>query len=458
MSDFYIGFPKNDPDNLQLFVTTREPDSVTFIVETLLGFQDTCVATHDSTTAVTLPINFQVENSDQRNKGIHVSAQRDKQINVYGFSHHTLRTDAFLALPCLQLPVDQYEYYAISYTAAAENSQLLFVGCEDNTVVQFGTTTITLNQMETYYEEFNPDVTGLRVVSNKPISLFSGDECTKIPAGGFCDHLLEQLPPTATWGTTFLSASFESRMTGEIYRILASQPSTSVSVNCNTYSQPRTYSLATAGAWQEFMTPDDSFCVIESNKPLLVVEFALGRTTDIYFNRTGDPFMMMIPPVEQYSNNYVFNAPSEYTTNFITIFVTPEYFEPDKIFVDDISQEQTVWTTIHCQDGTVCGYAAYASMETGDHRLYHSDPVAKIGAAVYGFNIGVSYGYAGGLQPVAMKCKCNSIEYFYVQVVHCEMTLLILTYSGCFELLERNICCWREQWDTDCASCTVWKY
>ena len=267
--------------------------------------------------------------------------------------------------------MDQYEYYAISYSDVAGkfHSQLLFVGCEDDTEITFASTTVTLNRMETYLYEIASETTGTKVVSTKPISFYSGHRCASIGKGG-CDHLVEQIPPTATWGTNFLSASFSSRMSGEIYRILASQPSTNVSVNCTTYTQPETYSLATAGAWQEFMTPDDSFCVIESDKPLLVVEFALGYDQ---FS-IGDPFMMMVPAVEQYNNDYFFNSPAEFSLNFITIFVTPENFWPENIFVDDISQEQANWTTIHCLNKTVCGYAAYASLEAGDHRLYHSDP------------------------------------------------------------------------------------
>ena len=386
---------------LQLFVSTREPDPVNFTVDTLLGLNFTGIVTPNSTTVVTLNNTYQVISSTERNKGIHVSAG-GKQISVHGLNYRQFTSDAFLALPCSQLAVDQYEYYAISYHGFGQySSQLLLVGCEDNTTINSTSTIITLNQMETYLYEMSSDITGTRIVSDKPISVFSGHQCTNIPeSSSYCDHIVEQIPPTATWGTEFLSASFSSRMSGEIYHILASQPSTNVSVNCTTYTQPETYSLATAGAWQEFMTPNDSFCVIESDKPLLVVEFALGGGLD----GVGDPFMMMLPPVEQYSNDYFINAPAEFSTNYITIFVTPEDFEPENIFVDDISQEQANWTTIHCLDRTICGYAAYASLEAGDHHLHHSDPLARIGVSVYGFAGDTSYGYPGGIV-ASIQCK-----------------------------------------------------
>ena len=355
----------------------------------------------NTTTVVSLDNTYQVFSSEERKKGIHVSAG-DRQIVVYGLTYDDVTSDAFLALPCARLPVNYYEYYGIAYNDnSGRPSQLLFVGCEDNTKINIASKMIILNKMESYLYETSSDNTGTRVLSNKPVSFFSGSHCTNIPAHiGDCDHITEQFPPTVTWGTHFLSASFLSRMSGDIYRVLTSQPSTTVTVNCTTYSQPQTYSLATAGAWQEFSTPANSFCVIESNNPLLVVEFGLGSGLD----SIGDPFMILIPPIEQYSNNYVFNVPSEFSTNYVTMFVSPENFEPEKIFVDDMSQEGANWTPIHCTDGTVCGHAAYASLEAGDHHLYHNDTSAKIGVAAYGFIGSNSYGYPGGLQLTPIQC------------------------------------------------------
>ena len=403
-----------------------------FTVRTLLGFYFTGVAMHNTTTIVPLGSSYQVFTSNDRDKGIHVTAG-DKRIVVYGLNYEQSTSDAFLALPCSRLTVDQYEYYGVSYSSFW-NSQLLLVGCEDNTTITIASTTVTLNQMQTYLLETRRDSTGTRIVSNKPVSFFSGSQCTYIPAHkSACDHLTEQIPPTAIWGTRFLSASFSSRMSGEIYRVLTSKPSTNVTVNCSTYSQPETYSLVIAGAWQEFSTPANSFCIIESNSPLLVVEFGLAHVID----NIGDPFMMMVPPIEQYSNTYVFNVLSEFSTNYVTLFVTPEYFEPRNVFVDDMSQEDAVWTTIYCLDGTICGHAAYVSLEAGEHRLYHNDTLAKIGVAAYGFNTYNSYGYPGGLQLIP-------IQRMYILYCMCIIIIIFFHFSGYSQLLTKNIFCWRE--------------
>ena len=61
--------------------------------------------------------------------------------------------------------------------------------------------TLVLNRMQTLYISSLDDLTGSRVVSNKPIAFISGHECGTLPNNVlFCDQLVEQIPPTSTWG------------------------------------------------------------------------------------------------------------------------------------------------------------------------------------------------------------------------------------------------------------------
>ena len=404
MLQFFLGFSKNYMPFrlrilLQLFITTSESGPVPFKCESLLGFNNSYIATHDSTTVIQLNNSYQVLSSNDSNKGIRVSA-KERQITVFGLNYGNKTSDGFLALPCTRQNVEKYVYYGMSFYDVRKPerlSQLLIVGCEDNTTVTVASQTIRLNMMETYLYERFQDLTGTRVVSNNPISLFSGHQCTFIPENiGYCDHLTEQLPNTATWGTRFLTASLAGRNTDDMYRILASQPSTIVTVTCSTQLQSNIYNLSSAGDWETIVIPgsNSSYCVIESTKPLLVVQFALGREIDW----SGDPFMMIIPAIEQYDNDYNIYMPFEFSKQFITVFVTPEYYQPDMIYIDDVSQEGADWAAINCTDTTICGYATYAELPAGTHQLYHADFRATIGVSVYGFNVKDSYGYPGGLR------------------------------------------------------------
>ena len=432
-NEFIIGFSVNYDaskisSSLLLFVTTPETNPVTFTV-TAIGFNFTGTAFNNSSTEVSIPSTFQVESNNERNKGIYVKAEGESKIVVYGLSYEMHTSDAFLALPCSNLAVEEYEYYAMTYpdTRPELTSDVLIVGCEDNTLVTTPSNTTTLNRLETYLIQ-SSDSTGMRVTSTKPVSFFSNQKCTDIPTNfGYCDHLTEQLPPTSMWGTSFYAASLLGRNSGELFRIITAKDSTTVIVNCTTFSQAQVYNLSVAGNWQEFQIRPLSFCTIESSSPILVTQFALGNDLDI----VGDPFMMMLPPVEQYSNNYVLNAPSNFSYNYITIYVATKYYQPNRIFVDDLSQAGSSWRSVYCSNSLLCGYITRVSLTAGEHRLYHQDPHARIGVSAYGFSLHNSYGYPGGLELTTFQRKFLQLAYYYFLYNYfINEALVILLYQG----------------------------
>ena len=372
---------------LKLFITSVEPGPVLVTVETLRGFHFTGYATNTDTLTVEIPNTFQVMSSEERDKGIRVTAENQSQIIIYGLNFERFTSDGFLALPCYQLPMNEYEYYAISYG----HGYILVVGCEDDTLVQIGSIQTVLDEMETYFWE--SDVTGTRIISNKPLSVFVGSRCNNIPeSSGYCDHLVEQVPPTASWGQKFMCASFPTRTSGDIYRIIGSRVFTTVTINCTTFDNVLTFTLPFPGSWQEFSTLPISYCSITADKPILVMQFALGNELD----GIGDPFMMMITPTDHYSNNYVFNIIPEFSTNFISVYVTPDNFQPQDIFVDDASLHDYTWSAVYSQSD-ICGYITHVNLSNGTHQLYHSDASSTVGVSAYGFNYTNSYGYPGGL-------------------------------------------------------------
>ena len=163
---------------------------------------------------------------------------------------------------------------------------------------------------------------------------------------------------------------------------------------CNIRSQTSSYTLQNAGNWRQVILADNSFCSIESNAPILVTQFAYGTTAD---GVSADPFMVMLPPIDQFSNRYVFNVLSTFTSNYIIVYVAPEYFQPQRIFLDGSNVVSWTWNTVQCSDGTVCGYVTGRSVSAGSHVFFHDDLYARIGLIVYGFFSYDSYGYPGGL-------------------------------------------------------------
>ena len=412
-NEFFLGFATNYrgqgfPEELSIFVTTAESEPVAFAISAV-GFSFTGIAMSDSSVKVAIPTTLQVAiGNNDRNKGIRVKAEGDRTIVVYGLSYQEFTSDAFLALPCSNLAVDEYEYFAVSYSNGPGSSLILIVACENNTLVTTPTESFVLQQQQTYQIDSLVDLTGTRVVSNKPISVFGAHQCAYIPVSArACDHLTEQIPPTVTWGTRFLVASLLGRESGERIRVISSRGAT-FALNCTSFTSPRDYSLPNPGDWEEFEIQADDFCSIESSSPIYVSQYASGSTAD---NRLGDPFAMMIPPIEQYSNNYVLQALPEFEGNYLTIYVALEYFQPESIFVDSSNVDASQWITVNCAlSEAVCGYITRVNVTSGEHRLYHEDSSARVGVSAYGFNEANSYGYPGGLRltPVQSKLKLSS--------------------------------------------------
>ena len=382
------------------------------------GFHFAGTAVEYSTIEVDLGDYVQVQNKSDRHKGIHISSG-SKTIVVYGLNYHQYTTDTFLALPCSRhlKKETRYEYFALSYGNASGPNQVLVVACEDNTIVTFEKSSIVLNEMETYLKEDTADITGAKFVSNKPISFYSGHLCAYIPNNvPACDHIIEQLPPTIEWGREFLLASLYGRVSSDLYRIVNSVPSNVVKICCNNPENLKSYKyqlkMNVAGEWEELVLPSGYFCAVQSKHPVLVAQFGLGHKTD----HIGDPFMMMIPAIEQYSNHYTISALSDFSVNYITILVPLKHFEPARIYVDKSNLLHAKWNAVYSHNGVVCGYATYVTLDEGNHRVYHINPLSNIGILVYGFDLYNSYGHPAGLEYIPQNCKyIHAVELACVQ-------------------------------------------
>ena len=433
---YYIGFCRG-PGLLTLYITTTESVPVSFNVSSSTGQIYSGIATNSEVSQVTFSSSLAVLNNNERNKGVWIHAT--DSITVDGINNAPNTADGFVALPCYDFEKQNYIFYAVSthYNRTSGNSsdsseihlmsQVLLVGCKDNTELAITPTqtieipsdlargsntsvtvpsgmsyTITLNRLQTFLFTSTLDLTGSKVVSNKPIAFFSGHECADVPVGvAACDYLVEQLPPTLTWGRQFFVVSSLGKTAGEQYKLITSAATTTVICYCytsgGTVSQTFTITLNETGRSYEFHIGQNMFCSVQASSPILLVQFAIGGSREPL--GYGDPFMMMIPPVEQYSNNYTFVTQSGFQ-NAITITVTSGFFNPGNIVLNGTSLGTATWTPIYCsvQTDSVCGFGTRISISTGRNFIYHREPTAKLGTFVYGFSHGAGYGYPAGMQ------------------------------------------------------------
>lgn len=402
--------------------------------------------------------DLKLNSAGTRDRGVFIESISDSPLSVVAYSEEYTSSDTFKALPCIFLPDAGYEYYAVSVPKAAipfpvddyydyddtvlppeGNSAIVIVITEDNTVLEITLTqdvsivdapdirdnigsdtirageTVTFalpSRMMTLYLSSTEDLTGSRVVSNKPIAFISGHECGTLPNDVFyCDQLLEQFPPTSTWGKTFITASILTRRQFDSFRILAARDNTAVTRSCRN-SELQMFNL-NAGETVEFDIANPDSCYFEANNPILLVQFSVASRVDDVFD--SDPFMVIIPPVEQYRNSYnirTFDASDPLLSgmDYINILL-PGAYDPSGILFDDEPISDQNITSVLCpnEEELICAYTLQLPISATSHTLSHTNPNAVINAVVYWFAFRVGLGYFAGMtqRPIA----CEFVQY-----------------------------------------------
>ncbi|HZK94090.1 MAG TPA: PKD domain-containing protein [Prolixibacteraceae bacterium] len=347
-------------------------------------------------------------------KAIHLVS--DLPLNVYALNWSPNSADVALIFPAESLG---NEYYAMCYTphlskvdpnngnAEGKNSELMIVASEDNTVVSITpsvvtdhlkpanlTYSITINKGELYQvqsantEALNQgDLTGTYIKSNKPVALFSGSYSTTVPGdlGECCfDHLYEQIPPLQTWGRKFIAVPLKSREK-DTYRVLASEDNTTIRIG------NQTPIMLNKGQKSEFMLMYTEPSLIESDKPVLLAQYSNSQSVDKQFtNGDGDPFMVIVSPVNQTRERVAFVAYKSVNIKdkyFINIVVKDDAI--GKIILDGVP------VSFQSLVGTGFSYAQVKISE-GSHIIESTEQGKGFIAYVYGFGGVESYGYGVG--------------------------------------------------------------
>ncbi len=375
------------------------------------------------------PINFNNSQSERvAPQYVRVTANQD--VTVYGLNQGFFTSDAFLALP---VPSLGREYVVMSYKSDARGqnfttserdetstpSQFAIVATQDATdvivrpsdPVLFGGTVrelrVRLNEGESYLVQADPrtrdglaDLTGSRVIATKPVAVFGGHQRATLPIEFKLmpltsrDCLIEQMPGIETWGrraflTPLQRSSSEVEAASNLYRVLAAYDTTRVFLN----GQP----LATLNAGQYFEAPLTASGIITASDLILVAQF---KKTSGAGNLIGDPFMLLIPTVEQYDRSYRFInvqvsdrdvrvAPNGqvYTEHFLTIVAPTNSLGSLRL------DEQPVATGNFQAIGNSGFSFANISVSGGVHTARGDSAFAIY---VYGYGIMNSYGYIGG--------------------------------------------------------------
>lgn len=407
-------YNKKKAGSVSLFITS-DNKTVAHISIPGLRYKLTLNLEEDELVRVNLPLSTRMSGTQKENKGILVTA--DHEMVIYGLNIMPHSTDAYLALPT---DIQGTEYFAVSYTVS-QNSLIGIVGIEDSTVVYLtlkmesdipfkyrgavyrdgDTLIVELNRLQTFQLAHKTDLTGTRITSTKVISVYSGNECANVPkSAGYCDHLVEMLTPTSTWGRRFVTAPLYSRKKGDYFRVVASEDNTAIVFH------PAARFEIDAGEFVERDVASDDYQFITANKPCLLMQYSKGANVD---NTDTDPFMIMIPPIEQYGSHYILSTPDrarqQYFQSYINVIILTTEIQGVKVDGNP-AYKRNLFKTI---EGTPYSAAAI-NVTKGAHRVDHISPIVTFGAFMYGYAWRDSYGYPGGLRLADITGECTGVD------------------------------------------------
>lgn len=324
-------------------------------------------------------------------------------------------TDASLLLPTHTIG---YEYLHLAYNQGyGEGSSMNVVATVDDTqltitptvsttagsnglpaMVANVPTTITLNKYDYVQIAVGPtvsDLSGSHIEADKPVAVFGGHTCANVPttSTGACDHVEEQIFPLSTWGQTYVAARNPIRGAEPmLWRIVAAEDGTTV-----TFDPPiaagGSVSLSAGEVFEAPAEMNDFY--VAANKPILVAGYMYGCSAVTGSGGCpGDPYMVLMIPVEQYLNDYVFLVDSSYDADFAKL-IRPVGAQVEVACLGIVPEER--WTAVGSSGYEVAVIdmnPGEASCLPGANEATSSQP---FGILVSGQASAASYGYPGGL-------------------------------------------------------------
>ena len=439
-----MGFPQN----LQyaravpsLLLLTSETKPVTCIISLPsrgLTLRGTITAGKDIVALLPYFVQGRFGDVDIEKKGVHVQVDSNEVV-IIGQNYinstlpYTESDGSFLAIPTVDLNVTQYKYFELNMVLGSTgfSSQIMIVGTQPNTTMNITATqnvnsiingvnvnlaagteySYKIGQFQTVYLSHSGDLTGTKILTDKPVSLFSGQRCVVLPSTDTnCDHMIEQSLPTKMWGTVLYVAPIPNIGSYYFIRVLAANDATRVDIYCNNTKESYTIN---EGKYIHKQVGRLDHCAIYSNKEVLVAEYAKSSGNG---GKPSDPAMALVPAVIQYSNKILSSTVAYPTfllyTHSLTVMVVKEYFNATMIYLSSGGNNQSLdtnqWVAIQANGVTEAYYTIIPNILPGSFVVFHTDQNALLNTMSFGFSSRYPgfYGHAGKLEASSGEHLC----------------------------------------------------
>ena len=231
------------------------------------------------------------------------------------------------------------------------------------------------------------DTTGTKVISNKPLSVISGQ---------FSSYgaITTQLPPTITWGKTFILpplGNYIHYINEQHFKVIASEDTTRVDIQCNT-DRLINAQFINESEFYQFSTNHTEYCSVITNKPCYIAGFYLIEDD----NTLGGHLMVTVPPLEQYTKDDVIIVPNILEYTFYTVII-PHDYNTDS-FLINTNKFSINWVTVNYSNDSIAGYVYSGNLyNTADINTFSAS--GKFLLIVSGFTSGnTGFGYTPNME------------------------------------------------------------
>ncbi|OUR88395.1 hypothetical protein A9Q81_23950, partial [Gammaproteobacteria bacterium 42_54_T18] len=432
-TDFWLAAAKNfklTDTVYHIYMVSQQPNVNVTIEIPILGKTESIALTQGVISTYSIPVEEFVNvsgldtNRVLENHAIHITSTDN--MSVYMLNQRKYSTDGLLGLPASSLGKQYIVGHYTTLLDAVRSPVVGIIATKDDTQVKikasmdmfFGENvvdhehdavkagdiyTLNLNAGDVYNLSARgskvADFTGTLIDSDKPIVVLGEHDCAYVPkTHAACDHLIEQLPPIESLGVDYITAPLFGSVPdytgscnygydncGDVFRIVAPFDDTQVYVNGVLVRQ------LDSQEFYEFASIKPQS--IHASQPIMVLQFSSSLNRKSFkvdnTNIPRDPFMVVVPPSEQYLTKYTVNTPSyDITHNFLNVMIPTSAI--DSAFLDGVAVDPAKFNVIN---GSAYSYAQL-KVTTGSHQIESADP---FGLIVYGYDSYDSYGYLGGM-------------------------------------------------------------
>ncbi|XP_067865423.1 IgGFc-binding protein-like [Heterodontus francisci] len=348
-----------------------------------------------SNVVVNLEPSYMLKGNEISGKVIMITSDEDISVVVLNTRYNT--QDAFLNLPTINLGTI---YFVVTYNGIRSNHRQFAIANGNGNervhititvagFVEYNGTEYSDKQMFSFIMEPNQaiqfqseaDLTGTKIVSTKPVAVFSGNRCIMISSTD-CDHIAEQLYPQDKWSYSFAIFPLMDKEMMDIITIVSAENDTAVNIytdegNVNFMLQEGSHiNLTVSGGM-----------IVNSAKAIMVTYLSTGGSTSLV--PTFDPFLVNVIPPAYFSAYYVFVTIANFYNYILIVSSTPAY--------NQIMLDGKPLSTFPSENMTFWDFTAtriYLGKTAGRYVIYHADSL--FGIYIYGIARGESYGYSIG--------------------------------------------------------------